>query len=736
MIIRSDGLMLAVNDLIKYGDIKTNQVERILWIDEDIQWIFVIDVSSDKAFPVMKKGSEIIGFLETGLAAKLDQDSLFKVVDEESLTDKEKSIREKAWNIISPLISSDNEPDIYQKNKRGPQVKATAENNNISIFMVYKYLRRYWQRGKTKNALIPDYANSGGLGKPKKAGAAKRGRPRKNTSDGAEGINVTESIKRIFSVATHEFLLNNKNNKKISQEDLYKFMIGKYFCENIYYENGIKKSILLSEAERPSRKQFEYWYNIQNKPSDIIIARQGKRKYQKDHRALLKTSTQEVFGPGSRYQIDATIADVYLVSKYNRNWIIGRPVLYFVIDVFSRMITGMYVGLEGPSWLGAMMALVNAATDKISFCKEYAIDINLKQWPCAHMPDAILGDRGEMESHMVDTLINSLNVRIENAAPYRADWKGIVERFFRTVQGKVKPLLPGYIDVDFHQRGGTDYRLDAKLDLYQFTQLIIECVLYYNNQHLLRNYEWDEMMIEDDIDLKSISLWNWGIVNRSGRLRSFAEDIVKLNLLPTDHAIVTFRGIKFKSMYYSCEQAMKEMWFDKARNKGSWKIDISFDPRNMNLIYLRDERGRSFEKCRLIEGQDKYVDKNMADIQYLLEYEKLRRKKQDHQNLQEQVDLNSKIEQIVKQASQQTEQVLDQTVSNAKRVKSIKENRRLERELIRRDQSFELGAKDTFQVQPASVTSLVEKSATENVQYPNKLALLKKKQQEKLQEKK
>ncbi|WP_164907503.1 hypothetical protein [Clostridium septicum] len=48
----------------------------------------------------------------------------------------------------------------------------------------------------------------------------------------------------------------------------------------------------------------------------------------------------DVSGPGSLYQIDATVADVYLVSEFNRNWIIGRPVLYMVLDSFSRMIVG------------------------------------------------------------------------------------------------------------------------------------------------------------------------------------------------------------------------------------------------------------------------------------------------------------------------------------------------------------------------------------------------------------
>lgn len=41
-------------------------------------------------------------------------------------------------------------------------------------------------------------------------------------------------------------------------------------------------------------------------------------------RGILGTSTAEVIGPGSRWQIDATIADVYLVSRTDRRRIVGR----------------------------------------------------------------------------------------------------------------------------------------------------------------------------------------------------------------------------------------------------------------------------------------------------------------------------------------------------------------------------------------------------------------------------
>lgn len=76
----------------------------------------------------------------------------------------------------------------------------------------------------------------------------------------------------------------------------------------------------------------------------------------------------------------------YLVSRFNRDNIIGRPIVYFVKDAFSRIVTGLYVGLEGPSWIGMAMTLYNAFTDKVDFCHRYGIEITEDQWPCHHLP--------------------------------------------------------------------------------------------------------------------------------------------------------------------------------------------------------------------------------------------------------------------------------------------------------------------------------------------------------------
>ncbi len=735
---------LFVNDLIEWVDESGNSfVERILWIDEGYVIVFTIDINVKTGFPVSKRVSDIQEAINEGRALKLKTDPWARIVRDEDLSHKEKEIRDKYWDIISSIVIQ--EPSIYYRDKRGLLIKQVIEqyNNNRSEGKliertVYKLIRRYWQRGKNKNSLLPDYANSGGKGKRRASGEKKRGRPRKYSHDPeiGIGINITEEDKKIFRLAITKFYHNSKENFLTTA---YELMIKNYYSEEtIYDENGVKKQILIPLDKRPTLTQFKYWYEVeQGNIRKKIISRRGAKKYALEHRAITGNSTMETIGPGSRYQIDATIADVYLVSAYNRNWIVGRPVIYVVIDVFSRMITGVYVGFEGPSWIGAMMALANAASDKVAFCQEYGIEIAEDEWACHHIPDAILGDRGELAGMKVETLIPNLGIRIENAAPYRADWKGLVERYFGIIHGHIKPFVPGYIDKDFRERGARDYRLDSKLDLDQFTEIIIKIILYHNNKHYLDKYERDEAMIADDVSPIPRELWKWGIANRSGRLRNIPEDIVKLNLMPTGNATITERGIKFKGMYYTCEKAKSEFWFEKARSNSlsrlEKKLEVSYDIRKLDYIYIRSPDGRSFEKCFLLESEERYFHKHLHEVEYLLAYEKLQIQKNKGVEQQEKVDLIAEIEAVVSRAKKMTGETKNDRLSNRKKVAGIRENRSVEKTKRRENEGFEL---EKVEIENTSNTVNIDSKKLEQPQSlrPNYLDILRQKRQERKRE--
>jgi hypothetical protein len=713
--------MFFINDIISIEEANgEKQLERILWIDEGNVICYTIHLENKKTKPIKRKISDLQQLHDEQLITFINQDPYgFIYQHEEQLTDKSKELRDYRWDFIKNIVNR--EPEIYECEGLAPLIQLAIKESRKHKRFVYKYLRQYWQRGKTKNALLPDFQNCGGNIKKYEN---KTGRKRKFESIIGEGIIITDEIKRIFAVSVKRFY---HTVKKRNLSTTYNLMLKNFFVADYRYENGVKKPILVDKSQRPTLKQLRYWYEKTYQSEEKLRKRKGNRKYELEDRAVLGTSVGELYGPGTKFQIDATVADVYLVSSFNRNWIIGRPIIYVVKDAFSRMVVGLYVGLEGPSWFGAMMALANTASDKVSYCKQYNVDIKKEEWDCHHLPQTLLADRGELEGYNVERLINAFNLKVENTTPYRGDWKGIVEQHFRLIHAKVKPFLPGIVDKDVRVRGDEDYRLDATLTLEEFTEVIIRCVLYHNNQHWLKTYNQSEMMITEEVDLIPRELWNWGIKNRSGKLRSYSEDIVKLHLLPTANATVTYKGIEFKKMRFSGETALKENWFGEARQK-SWKIPICYDPRDMSHIYLPSEDGRGYEVATLLDHQKKYQNKTMEEVEYYFAYELLN--EQEYDESQKEVDLDSDIEHVVQKAKRSLENEKEE-MSNNQRVKGIRENRSIEKEARRKEEAFLLAdAANNSLIHSIEPIEQKEKVIEPIHQKKSKIELLRQKQEE------
>jgi len=704
----------SVNELIEWKQDDVNKmIDRILWIDEGYVICYTIDINDGKTLPVAKRISDLKEAIDNGAAYKLDKDPWVRVINEDNIRLKDKEYREKGWNTISSIVYM--EPDIFIRALRGPIIQKIVIEKQVTAVTVYKYLRKYWQRGKTPNALLPDFNNCGGKGNPKSAGKIKRGRHRiyKHKDDFGLDKNVDKETKEIFDKSLTKFYNTPSRN---SLNKVHELMIGKYYKD-------------VAPRLLPTLDQLKYHHRKNRNIKKETDGRIGPNVFEQTKRPVLGSATSEATKPGSLYQIDATVGDVYLVSRFNRRWIIGRPVIYIVVDVFSRMVTGLYVGLEGPSWIGAMMALANSMANKVNFCADYDIIINPKDWPAHHAPRNIIGDRGEMIGHDAETMIEFLDIKVKNTPPFRPDWKPVVERKFRTINEQVKPFVPGIVIPK--RRGSRDYRLDAKLDIKEFTKILILQIISYNNNHHVDGYEMDTALIEEEIKPIPRDLWNWGNRNRAGQLRVFDEDIVKLNLMPRGDARVTHMGINFKNIKYSCVSAIQEHWFTKAR-KSTWLLDISYDPRNMGSIYIRETDGRGYEPCFILEQHAKYDDRTLEEIEYLQIYERLQQKIDQEDELMGNLDLNDQIENIVKEAVEKTEAAQDPYESKSSKVSGIKPHRGKEKKANREDEAFKLGTQMQTDGKPTPQTTT---QGEENPAYNRRLKLLQKKSEEAQDEK-
>lgn len=665
---------LSVRQVVKITE--DGRRERLLWLNPDGRGGWFIDIDDPRAVPICRGRTEVEDLLAEGLMIVIDDPWLGSG---EALSDAQASRGAAAWEAIRPIATS--QPQSFDPRKRAALTQSRVAETGITRQRLYRLLRRWWQRGMTPTALTPDYANSGAPGKRKAANGVKRGAP---VQYGAEGLNVDDEVRTAFLDTVTRYLAVKK---KLSITDCYHQCLKLHFCDLVLNDETGRQDLVLREAH-PSIWQFRYWLEQDNDLYALARKRRTPRVYDKDSRGILGTSLDEVIGPGSRYQIDATIADIYLVSRFDRRKIVGRPVVYVIIDVFSRMITGLYVGLEGPSWVGAMMALANAASPKAKWCRSFGVEISEADWPCQSLPSALLADRGEMLGPKSDTLIQRFGVRIENTPPYRADWKGIVERRFGLIHAAFGPYTPGFVEPNFRERGAHDYRLDATLDLDEFTALIINIVLYYNNQHVLSGYVRDPQMIADEVSAVPIELWDWGIQRRTGMQRSFPGDLVKLALLPTEQATVTAQGIRFYGNYYSCTRAIEEHWFEKARQTRTWKEPISYEPRLMDRIWLRDPKGReAFIPCDLTTRSDVMRSKTLWEIDQLRREDRRQKAERAPAQRQGRINMSERIEEIVNIARAKRP---DDDRPKATRLGDIRTNRAEERAANRQQEAFNL----------------------------------------------
>jgi hypothetical protein len=576
--------MLLRNDLLHYTHPSPRTV-RILWIAPEQSHAYVFDVAARSADVELIQLSVLHADIRAGRASVLPADPYLMVVSQDLLPPKHLQLRARAWEIIEPLVAL--EPGIYEARQRGQLIARATGAHGVSHPTIYRYLRRYWQRGQTPNALLPDYCNSGGKGKVRQASAGiKRGRPRKNGDDAGPGLNADEEIRRTFRVAIARYAAGHD---KFSRLGAYQQMLAEFFAERrIDAESG---RVLTTPAGRgavlPTFGQFNYWLDHDDdRPPEVArrsesAAGQAPSIGPAGQPAALVPQALPPGRPGAGFYLDAVCAEVQLVSRADRQQAIGRPRIYLALDSFSRLVTGVYIGMGPASWPQAMLALANCGADKQRYSQQFGRRIEAAQWPCRHLPEtlfanaALTAGRDGGDGVMDQTLLNNFNLRCVAVDDGPSDWKAVLEKRFR--------LLAPNDD-------GAPCRLDGVLDLEQFTRIVVDCILYYNNRHPLRHAG----------NATPRQLWDWGVAHRGGSLKTYPEHLIRCSLMPVAPAQVTVNGIRLFESTYTCARAINERWFDRARLRGQWSVKVAYDPSNLDMVYLLDPAApMQFHACHL-----------------------------------------------------------------------------------------------------------------------------------------
>ncbi|VVO74546.1 Transposon Tn7 transposition protein TnsB [Pseudomonas fluorescens] len=647
---------------------------RVLWVDEMHDSAHVIEMGGLVRLPYAIGLEQLRISIESGdtkLAHIKTPEYLLNI--DELLSEEQKLDRNQKWDVISPLLNTEVKGQIFYPGEMSKMVAVRAAELGLHRKQIHRLLCKYWVNGQTQNALLKDYTNVGksvrvyNPDRPPGRAPSFQGVKRKHS----KLLNTIDlkCIKVGYSLYV--------DDKVATLSDAYRATVGRFYTKKDLSKNPDAASNLLPSEEIPSERQF---IHHGKKIFDEVATekgRMGNRKWQKDRRPLSGTVQDVLRGPCHQFEIDSTIADIYLVNSYSRHMLIGRPVIYVVIDSCSGMIVGLYIGLEGPSWNGARQALFNAFTSKRQYCALNGVVIEPDEWPCHHLPQEVFADRAEMLSEGAEGLSKGLGIDIGIAPPYRPDWKSMVESRFNILNSLTGiRWLPGGVAAREKERGERDYRLDATLNMQEFTKIIIKCVLHYNRFNRQPS-RLTKQMVADAVEPTPIAIWNWSIANDFAESNYRADDLIYLHLLPRDNGTVQRSGIFFKGMYYTCDMAIDNKWFSIARSRGVWSVQCWYDPNSADHIWVQSGN-KEFIRCDLRTSDRKYAGYRTDEIYDMIEAYRQTPPEHKRAELESRVSLGEEIGGLIDTALKEKSQT-EPPKTKAEKIGNIRENRAEER---------------------------------------------------------
>ena len=534
------------------------------------------------------------------------------LLEEDSISASKRKTVERRKMVISPL--TEDSLCIIDQSTRRDRISAVATEQRLSKRTVKRWYYMFLSQGE--KGLVP----KGG---------------RKTACVSEDEASFRWALNRYYYSA-----------RKMSLRDAYDLMLLAQYSS----PDGI-----LSD-KYPSFNRFRYYYRKHNYVLKASTSREGQTNYARNTRPLYGKATDMVSGIGC-YEMDATIADIYLVSAKDRSLCVGRPYIFLATDVATQLIAGVYVGFESGE-TAVIECLRNAVSDKVEYCARYGITINSEDWPSRGLPEEIISDKGpEFFGERIKELCGLFGMRAMSLPAYRPELKGTVEKMFDLLQIRYKKLLThdGVVDDGYAERGAPDYRREARLNLYELTQIAIDIIIYLNAHRVIDGFIRPLKMAQDSVPVIASYMWRWYKQQGLANLTIIDTQEQMLALFPRGVGTFTRHGLEFRKLFY------RNVNFDdrcaRAGLKGKEKAIIAYDTLQTDYVWLFE--GGRYYRFDKTSKNDVFSDTSWDEATAYLRRERLDSAKLRKQETQARVQSMARIKKIRNQARAEREGLLD-----------------------------------------------------------------------------
>lgn len=590
---------------------------RLLSIVQKVDAIilFPLDERSPTVRPVAVSLESFVELVKDQKAIK-SQYTLpsYILVDEQSVPSEHLIRRDKNYELIKDIVFDEIFLFDYATKKRFLSLATYAEEKGKDRKSIARLLTQYWRNGQNKMSLMPAFAKSGGLGQERTPKDKPLGAPKQPRTLGvlrASKYIVTDKDKSNFNKAIKKYYLKVSG---ITLSKTYENLLKDFYSKEIRLSHALERPPLV-----PTLKQFRYWSKKLFSKEQMIKGRTSENDYLKNRRGLLGSLTDQSYLPGTHFEIDATVADIHIVSELGEQYILGRPTIYLIVDRASRMIVGMHISLYYASWRAARQAIANCFLPKSEYCKRFGIDINDSEWPCAHIPKELVCDNGEMIGAKPKEALSTIT-QLSFTPPYRPDCKGVVEKRFDILNNEIIHELLGTTRGGQVVRGSRDPRKDAVFTLKEVTTEIIKAVLEHNRSLFDDLAFASPLLIQNDLAPTPLNYWKIHVAKHRHELQSASSDEIIARLLPAAEVSMTRSGIYFNGMYYSCSEVEQLNLASIARSSGQWRLDARIDENTTSYIYVKLDKNGEFIKCNLLPRSRMLDNKTVFEAGFIQDW--------------------------------------------------------------------------------------------------------------------
>lgn len=558
---------------------RTNKTYRVLFIKLPNAVLCEMETTKLVIEPFIV--SMLLQALENGEMEIVQEEE--EVYPDKTMTADQKEAFEKRKYIVD-TIEKEYGPDYIRLSNKQPKesIVLLEQKTGLCKSTIWKTIRTYLQAGRSLNAIKDGRLGRRKFGYGEYNYSKKTGRDYENNIE--IGIKLDEAVLKKFEAAVKYY----KSGRAKSLRAAYTWMNQKFYSDVVETEGGYS-FMLLPASERPTEAQFYYYCRQNLSKKEKEIAKTSVMEYNNNSRLLLGDTVKGSHGPGDRIQMDEVEVDLFLQSSVLEGKTVGRPIVYCMIDSYSRVILALGIAFDNNSVIGMTNCFVNLMDDKVEYCKKYGIHISPEMWPSCVLPNRILCDRGsEYTSNEAERIFNALNIQRELVPAGSGSLKGTVEQWFHQMHSNQNHVVEknGLME----KRYDSSHKKKAVLTLDEYTKMLLNFVIYHNNTPM-DNYPLTKDMLRKGIRPVPAEIWKYGeAVYGSPRKVSNLSQYYYDLLLPVS-GTVSRHGIIVKDLNYL--SLNDEGMFEEMIEAGKKRIHKEFrmDPRDIGSVYyVRDKK--------------------------------------------------------------------------------------------------------------------------------------------------